>query len=206
MTNDEVLEDFKRRWNHSYVWLKMKQKTVEVLAYIQDVEYDENKIGVIHLDSSEYGSITINLGSADHDLSFKYPPAGVFQYHKVAALFRRRPQRQWKRGICKDNSHITSTLSPLIGNVVPFNTESIQSAFKHQVYGPTEAMTLLANNMAKSVALGDNFSVSLPITKEGSYLISHWDRVVAECNAVGRIEKVHCPVLDKDIQRIMYGN
>lgn len=203
MNNNEVLEDFRRRWNHTFVWLKMKSKSIESLAYIRDVEYDENKIGVIHLDSAEYGSITINLGSADHQLNFRFPQVGVFQHKTQAVLFRRIAARQWRRGICGDNSFLRNTTAPLVGNQVSFDLATLASAFEHRTIPLPQALEGLSEHRARSVALRDNVSLSLSLDSSSDYLVLYWDNVVGRCDEKGKLTKLFEPTMESLLRKTL---
>lgn len=194
MNNNDVVHDFIRRWNRSFVFLKLKQKSEESLVYIREVEYDENKVGVIHLDSKEYGALTINLGSADHSLIFKYPKPGVFQHGTQALCYRRIPARQWRRGICGDNSRISTVVGPLLGNAAGLSMATVADAFKHKTYSVEQALEALAKNRARSVALDENLSLALPISTDSTdYLVIFWDNLVGRCDANGHLTKVFEP-------------
>lgn len=203
MDNDEVLQDFRRRWEDTYVWLKMKSKATETLVHVRAVERNEDKIGTIHLESGELGALTINMGSADHSLKFKYPQSGVFQYKNHAAYFRRRPSRQWKRGLCVENSTVRSVVTMLTGNTVPYNVNTLQSAFDHKVFSKSMALELLESNRAKSVALSDNLSLSLSMTDNPDYMIFFWDHVIGRCSNKGEVTILFDKVMDEICQRVL---
>lgn len=200
MNDNEVLSDFRRRWEHTYVWLKMKHKAQETLVLVRQVEQDESKVGVLHLESADYGSITINLGSADHSLLFKYPKSGVFQHGPNAALYRRRPARQWRRGICPDNSTLTSPTRELTGTRIGIELNSLISAFKFKTYSVREALEFLNTRRARSVALAGNFSICLsPTMTSTDYLVLFWDNVVARCDSTGKITSVFEKVIEPEL-------
>lgn len=203
MENDQVLSDFRRRWEETYVWLKMKSKAQETLVYVRSVEYDENRVGVLHLESIDYGSITINFGSADHSLLFKYPKTGVFQRGGHAGFFRRRPQRQWRRGLCSDNGRIASVTAQVTGNMLSFNAETVRAAFVGKTYTKDQALAALAAGMAKSVALSDNLSLSLSFTANPDYVIFFWDMPVGRMNKEGKITQIFDDVMKEPINKVL---
>lgn len=203
MNNAEALSDFRRRWEQTFVWLKMKGKGTETLVHIRRVEDDESKVGVLHLESADYGSMTINLGSADHSLLFKYPPSGVFQYGQTAAIYRRRPARQWRRGICTDNSALIAPHRDITGTRYSFNIATIGAAFKHQTYTAAEGVQMLNNRQARSVALNNNFSLCLsPTLSSNDYLVLFWDNVVARCDTKGQLTAVFEKVMEPELKKV----
>lgn len=206
MTTEEALQDFRRRWENTYVWLKMKQHGIETLVYVRQVEQDLSKIGVLHLESANYGSITINLGSSDHSLLFRYPRSGVFQHGQYAAQYRRRPARQWRRGICTDNSTVISTTRALTGTRIGIDLASLQSAFNHKTFSKEGGLALLNEQKARSVALENNFSVSLSALKSSDYMIMYWDDLVACCDSKGQITALYEKVVEPELMEIFNGH
>lgn len=202
MNNDEVLQDFRRRWEQSYVWLKMKKTATETLAYIRRVEADQSKIGVIHLESADFGSMTINLGSADHSLLFRYPQSGVFQCGVQAAYYRRRPIRQWRRGVCSDNSHLLPTSRNVTVSGLRMELSTVKAAFDHKTYSVVEAMEFLTTKRAKSVALADNLSVMLSPTPAPEHVVLFWDQAVARCDAKGNLTHVYEKVMEVQLKGV----
>src|ERR1700743_1243500 len=104
MNNGEVINDFRRRWEGTYVWLSIDDKKSEELVKLDAIEASSTKVATLYLPSDRVGKLTINFGSEGHSLQFRYPPVGVFQYERDAYVFYRRPERQYRRGICADNS------------------------------------------------------------------------------------------------------
>ena len=191
MTNTEIIQDFRRRWEGTYAWLFMDQKQEEVLVHIDRVEDNLDKVATLSVNSLKYGGMALNFGSADHELRFKYPPVGVFQFADDAYLFRRRPQRQYRRGICPDNSVLVNVTRMVTGNRARFDAKEVQAAFEHKTYPESEALKLLAKGY-KGVALRNNFSLTQPL-EEGNpdYILWHWGHPVARVDKDGQIARVY---------------
>lgn len=206
MDNAAALDDFRRRWDQTYVWLKIKNKGIETLVLVRQVEYDANKVGVLHLESADYGLMTINLGSSDHSLLFRNPPVGVFQHGQNALLFRRRPARQWRRGICSDNSWIVPVTRTFAGGRTALDLGTVESAFKHRVLTKSDALAALNEKRAKSVALDSNLSISLSMVKSPEYVVFFWDDVVGRCDEKGRLTMVYEKVMASKLAEVFDGN
>lgn len=180
MTNEEALADFRRRYEHTYVWLRMEDKDVETLVHVDRVANDENKIGVLHLTSEKFGSLTINLGSSEHCLQFRYPPVGVFQHGADALVFFRRPARQYRRGICSDNSSLFNVTRQVTGRGTDWSAGEIQSAYDHKVMTLPEGIKALKHPAMRSVALPRNFAITKSMIKSVSdHILFHWMNPVA---------------------------
>jgi len=202
MTNDQIIADFRRRYAGTFVWLDIHAEQKEVLAKVVNIESHPVKLGVIYVDTREYGSLSLNMGSEGHAIKFRYPNTGVFQYKENACLFHRRPLRQYRRGICPDNCAIIDTTRRVGGNVRIIDFSTVASAFQHKTYSVPAALALLKRGEARSVALEDNLSISLPVQlKSSEYLVFHYTSPVAKCNDSGKItqllEKVYSPLLAK---------
>lgn len=193
MNNSEVIADFGRRWTGTYVWMQMDRPSQkEVLVRITAVEEHPKKIATINVASAEYGNMMINFGSDTSSLKFKYPPVGVFQYKEDSAVFYRQPRRQWRRGICADNSSMLFTHRYISGRTCVFDLDSVQAAFTHKTYGLDEALKMLNTGVARSVALKDEFSLCLCPTMESTdYVLLHWLEPVAWVSPLsGKIVKL----------------
>jgi len=206
MDNAQVVEDFRRRWQETYVWLKMKGKGIETLVFVRQVEHDESKVGVLHLESADYGSMTINLGSSDHSLMFRYPKSGVFQHGSNACYFHRRPARQWRRGICSDNSTLSTTMRHLGGPGHNMSINTVSAAFKHKTYPIGEALQLLDKRMARSVALENNFSIALSPTQAKEHLLLFWTDPVARVTADGKLATLYEEVMEANVNEVLHGS
>lgn len=189
MNNSEVIADFRRRWEGTFVWLEMEERKKEVLVKISRVEESASKIGVLHLDSDEFGAITLNLGSEGHNIKFKYPPVGVFQYKRDAFMFQRRPLRQYRRGICSDNSTMYNITRQIMGNYSRWSLAEVQAAFAHKTSTLSEALDRLQHD-CRSVALPGNYSLCSSFTKDPSHILFHWYNPVARLNDKGDVTVV----------------
>ena|SRR5579864_2936748 len=191
MNNQEIVADFRRRWEGTYAWLFMEQVNDETLVHIDRVEDDSDKVATLTVTSGKYGQMVLNFGSSEHELRFKYPPVGVFQFGDDVYMFRRRPARQYRRGICPDNSLLWNVTRGLVGNRARFDAKEVQAAFEHKTFSEAEALKMLAKGM-KGVALSHNFAVTLPI-EEGNpdYILWHWNYPVARMDKEGKITRVY---------------
>jgi hypothetical protein len=192
VTNQEIIADFRRRWEGTYAWLFMEQVNDETLVSIDRVEDNNDKMATLTVTSEKYGQMVLNFGSSDHELRFKYPPVGVFQFGDDAYMFRRRPARQYRRGICPDNSLLWNVTRGVAGNRSRFDTKEVQAAFDHKTYSEDEALKLLSTGKMKGVALHNNFSLTLPL-EEGNpdYILWHWNYPVARIDKEGKIARVY---------------
>lgn len=178
MNNAEIVADFRRRWEGTYAWLYMDKLREETMVNIQRVEDNNDKVATITVTSQKYGQLVLNLGSDEHELRFKYPPVGVFQSGKDAYLFRRRPARQYRRGICPDNSLLWNVTRHVVGNRARFTSQEVLDAFVAKTYTNEEALSLLSKDY-KGVALSSNYAITLSLDAEPDYVLWHWDNPVA---------------------------
>jgi hypothetical protein len=190
LTNGEIIQDFRRRWEGTFAWLYMDKLDEEILVYINRVEDSSDKVATIGVTNKKYGQLVLHLGSEEYELRFKYPPVGVFQHGDDVLLFRRRPARQYRRGICADNSVIWNVTRNVVGNRARFDASEVQSAFDHVTYGEAQALKLLESGSARGVAMRNNYSLLLSMDEGSDYVLWHWDVPVARVNAKGSITAV----------------
>lgn len=203
MTPEEIVNDFARRYQGTYVFVQDPNDNEESLFYMDRVEPSPTKTGVIHLSSGEVGRIRLNLGSA-HTLKFIPAPVGVFQHGPMAYLCLRKPARQWRRGICPDNTTIVPTTRLLARNAdAGFTYDLVSDAFRKQTLGIKAALEMLASKKYKSVALADNFSLSLALTNSPDYLLFFWDLPVAKVKSDGSLSLILENAFSAQIKKVL---
>ncbi len=186
MTPAEILQDFRRRYEQSYVFVEFPEDNPsmcgkEGLFFVERITGNTSDTGVLHLTSDEYGKIKLNLAT-DHTIKFMYPPIGVFQNGKQAYYMRRLPNRQYKRGLCSENCRISPVTSRIYeagrGDGMPF--ETVAAAFVAHSFSFAAAMDKLNYGECRSVAMHDNFSLVAAMTAANERLLMFWDCPVAK--------------------------
>ncbi len=205
MNNNEVLNDFRRRWEGTFVWLSIDDKKTEELVRLDTIEASSTKVATLHLTSDRIGKLSINYGSEGHSLQFRYPPVGVFQFNQEAYAFYRRPERQYRRGICADNSWMWNTTRNLCGNRCRWTAQEVRAAFEHETYSIPTALTLLEKG-CKGVALDGNFSLTLSMFDTPDYVLFHWSHPVARVNKKGVITHVYEAAYKTLINQLGFNN
>ena len=103
-----------------------------------------------------------------------FPERRLFNTDKVALEFIRLPNRQYRRGICKDNVRIYSPVRALWSSEGSTWSLSTLHDALYPKYPPCaeEAIKQLESNQVLSIALNDKFMISLSFTtkKDHFYL------------------------------------
>lgn len=208
METREVISDFRRRYENTYVWLSMPEQNCETLVYVDGIQDSESKMAVLTVTSQEFGQMQINFGSSEHILRFKYPPVGVFQHENQPYVFMRRPCRQYRRGLCSDNSTMMNITRNLTGNVARWSVQEVASAFRHEVFGYNQAINRLRNEKKlKGIALANEYSLVRSIVKNNpNHILFHWENPIAfvspeSGSMVACLEKSY----EKDIPDVIGG-
>lgn len=105
------------------------------------------------------------------------PPTGNFNYHGYMLRLYRRPARQWRVGICRQNHTVYNPMHHILGKYEPiykplWNTALIQAAYDREY--PTSVADAIAkfdNEKCKSFALTANLGLSRSPTKEEGLLV-----------------------------------
>lgn len=201
MTNDQIIQDFRRRYEQTYVLLNLEAKKTEVLARVAQVSNSDSKTGVIFFETQDYGLLSLNMGSEGHSMRSFWPKSGVFQLEDRAAVFWRWPRKQYQRGISANNCLIHPVTRPYIGGAFSCNFVNLGYAHRHVTFTVEQALKFLNGNSASSVALDGDLSISLSFTGSPDYMILHYTHVIARCNPKGRLthvyEKVYLPTLQR---------
>lgn len=183
MEINEIMQDFRRRWEGGFVWVEAPDSGEESLFHVDRITHDRIKVGTLELSSPEYGKILLNMGTA-HTLRFKYPPVGVFQNGVDAYLFRRLPAKQYKHAIYNGNSYTCPVTNWMVGRSIgaspnPLRFDDVLAAYRGETYSFADALKMLGSGKYRSVALKRNWSLSLnPMGKDG-YVLLYWETPIA---------------------------
>lgn len=202
----DIIHDFSRRYSGSFIHVKMPNKDGTTLCWCDQV-VQEGDGGEIHLNSEEYGHLRLNINTT-HELIFKYPRTGVFQHGREAYVFHRIPKRQWTKGLCSNNASILPVtrrcVSPRNHINLGHGTQAlplVHSAFEGQTFSVSTALEMLANKKARSVALPNDFALSLSFVEDPNYFLFYMDIPVARVNKEGKVvhryEKVYSAEIEE---------
>lgn len=147
----ESLEDFRKRYKGTYLFLKVRGKDM-LVRYESDNEED------FCFYSATYGDILVDEETARENITLVFPPMGLYNVDGQAYVFTRVPARQWKRAPCEDNVLIFPILGEINLNVLdkPITMPSMEQVFFPH-YEKSLDKALLTNT---SIALSLNFAVS----------------------------------------------
>lgn len=205
MSPAEIIQEFRKKYEHTYLHVQMPDSTEENLFFLNEVVQQRGEANsILKLSSEEFGKIQLNMGTA-HTLKFKFPDVGVFQCGADAFFFRREPRRQWRRGLCADNCDVSPVWINLVGGSLGLGGVSfgmVDSAFKAICYQYGEAIKMLAGGKYRSVALADGFAVSLSNIKECQYVLLYRTIPVARLDSKGTYISITEPAFGPQIKVI----
>jgi len=177
MNTIDCIREFQRKYAGTYFFFKKHCESHETLIYCESVESQMDaegrhvRGGVMRVNSLECGRLLFNIPS-EHTFVFKMPPVGVFQYGKVAVHVTRLPRRQWRRGLCSDNTSITPTISGIIACELSWSLDLIDELYRRKTFDSRDALSLLKDKGYLSVALRDQYSVAKGL-QDKTFFILH---------------------------------
>lgn len=158
---EESLEDFRKRYKGTYLFLTINGK-----EHLVNYESDDEEC--FYFNSPTFGSLVVNESSARNNISFYFPKVGLYNLPSGMAEVTRYPARQWKRAPCRDNVAFLGPFEHLSGARQPRFTFDFQLA--QELFFPKYPKNLLtAIDMctpSKAVALCTDFGVSIGPKKE----------------------------------------
>jgi len=203
MTQDEIVAEFRKKYEGTYIYVQEPNSIEENLFYVRSIEPSSDKVGILNLESDNIGKIRLNFGSA-HTLKFLQAPVGVFQSGPDAMFCRRKPGRQWRRGICSDNTTINTTVSQVVQNRRgEFDFNLVQDAFAGAFTSLKDAFAKLNSKKFRSVALFEGFSLSQAFVNSPDYVLFFWDLAVAKISPAGKVSLVLEPIFTKQILQLL---
>ena len=167
----ESVEDFRKRYKNTYVFLTLNGK--ETLVYYEQdhrEEHDDEGEDEFSFWSPIYGSILVDADCAMGRLSFIFPEAGLYNINEECYEFNRNPARQWKRAPCQDNTSFTSPLKNIglgIQNIILDHNSAQELFFPSYPNSIEEAI----DNLKTMVALNGKFGISNSATKDLNKLL-----------------------------------
>lgn len=176
---DMAIQEMTKKYLNTYlihVSPQGKENVVQYLGY---------ESGVHHL-SDKHGMRLKFKHETNEMLVCKFPERCMFNFKGVALEFTRRPNRQFRRGICKDNCCIINPIHNLFGLSNFVLDHAVIAAALQPEYPETceQALSLLDKKQVGSIALNNVFSISHSFThKKNVYYVFFYTKVI------GYIEK-----------------
>jgi len=162
-----AIDEMRKKYENTYLILIKEDGTESIVMYKQ------------FYDNFHYFKDELNVDiKLRHETKTRivciFPERRLFNTDKMALEFIRRPHRQYKRGICKENASIYSPVRQLWGQEnYPWTPKTLKDAL-YPTYPSSakEAIEKLASQQCVSVALNDKFMLTLSFTKgySGLYL------------------------------------
>lgn len=139
----ESLDDFRRRYRHTYLFLELDGK-----KHLVNYEADDEESFTFA--SPQFGALLVNEETAREKISFYFPRAGLYNLDQGMVDFSRNPARQWRRAPCTENTRfyqIHGGISDEFAARTRFGWDEAQSLFFPKYPKTTEeALTQLPKN------------------------------------------------------------
>lgn len=158
---DMSIQEMDKKYTNTFVILQKPSGEEQVIMY-------KGFDGDFHLFQDEQG---VNL-RVKHETNVKifckFPERCLFNTDSQALEFIRLPNRQYRRGICKENARIYSPQRQFFnGDGHPWNISTLHHAlYPEYPSNCEEAIAKLATKKMISVAINDQFMISHSITNE----------------------------------------
>jgi len=205
VNNEEIINDFRRRYEGTFIQLCAEQKGMKVLGKMQRVRADPDKFASLEIMTREFGTVQMNMGSDEYQIKFEFPQAGIFQYRDQACGFIRKAEKQYQRGLSAGNSRLLTSTAGITGGALALDLYTVQAAFDHKQYTLAEGLKMLRDGEAKSVALHDDWSVTLPMRKNGAHFVFHNFTLVGSCSDKGKPIRLYQPIYEKAFTELLNG-
>lgn len=164
---DMAIDEMKKKYENTYLILIKEDGTESVVMYKY---FSEG----FHYFKDELNADIKLRHNTQARVVCMFPERRLFNTDKMALEFIRRPHRQYKRGICKENVSIYSPIRHLWGQEnYPWTHKTLQHAL-YPVYPKSaqEAIEKLQKKEVVSIALNDKFMLTLSFARgyNGFYL------------------------------------
>lgn len=159
----EGVHDFSQRYEGTFGWID-RANASSLMVKLTSVT--PNTLTFQDKKNIEY------YARADRDVWFSFLPVkkGSYLFHDEIVVVERRPARQWKRGICEENT----TIRKLSGEFLPVSFEILQ-----EVFDPSPNYTVQKfrdDGDGGCVLLNNQFSIYKDFVYLYSVLIGRYER------------------------------
>ncbi len=163
----ESVEDFRKRYKGTYVFLNIRNENHLVL-------YEQDDGDAFSFKSPTFGDILVDQDCAMSRLSFVFPESGLYNIQGQCVEFNRNPARQWKRAPCTENT-VFSHPPVAFGVRNPQIVLDMETA--HELFFPKYPTNLdeAVKNPSPMMAVNKKFGVSLS-PKEKDTRLLFWYR------------------------------
>lgn len=143
-------DDINKYYRHTYVKFK---ETGDTLYYIRDINHR-----VIRGTDQEGTEFELYLSDEHpYEVDYVLPNKSFFQMAKSACLLQRIPAKQYRRGLCSENTRITRIGKT--GNLVSMDLSfDVLKAFVAKQTFPSLSTVLMQKSKPVSVALSSRFA------------------------------------------------
>lgn len=179
--NEQMVRDLNRRYARTVVEVIYKPTKEKFPIFVDSLHFLPE--GVI-LVGNKAGK---EMQEKYNDYVFlESPESGVFDFGGTTYVYQHRPERQWRKGICLDNSSIFSPILNIIDrfdcnevrlNYRPkvYSVKGLKNLFRDTVLRLEEGIKLLSESDNLSVALNKKYFISI-YTEANSYVLWRMDK------------------------------
>ena len=190
---DMAIDEMRKKYEHTYLVLSTPEGNETVVRYNG---YNDG----FHQFNDEFDMHIRLKHETQYKVACKFPERCLFNHNHLALEFVRKPLRQYKRGICKDNIHIYSPVRDIWSmDGRTWTHKTIKDAlFPQYPENCEEAIKLLESRSVISIALNSKFMLSLSISNNPKVFYLYYCNVL-----IGEFEdgcfKVKHPLFKQEI-------
>lgn len=188
-----AIDEMRKKYEHTYLVLCQpngRETVVHYQGYADNYHHfkDENNVPLKLRHETDYKIVC------------KFPERCLFNTTNQALEFIRKPHRQYKRGICKENIQIYSPVRYMWSkDVHPWTHATIVQALYPTYPESCEvAINQLDSREVLSVALNPKFMITLPITiNKEMYHLFYCNVLIGEF--LNGVFKIHHPLFKQEV-------
>lgn len=162
--NEQQISEMQKKYENCYLFVKPEGKGPILCLY---KGYDDG----YHKFSDIHGMLIRIHHNTNAEIICLHPEKGLFNAIGRMFYYSKLPNRQYRRGVCKDNCLIVDPVLSLWIEKSFFNGDVLQYAF-NTIYLPLkEVLQNLRSRLSVSLAFSKDFGISQSITKDRSQLL-----------------------------------
>lgn len=203
--DEQTVRDLNRKYTATVVQIRNRETGASEVVIVNDISLNDSGVAQIRFTKSD--GVRDSKKLKNYDL-LDAPDSGVFEYKGVVCYYKRRPERQWRRGICPDNSTLDSPLLQMIydtGGIVHidqqfdlFSPDALQDLFYPNPASLRDAISQLDAGTKISATVTQKNFVSVS-EMEDKYILWRMNKPLCEFVPSSRTAKCYDGIYNQEV-------
>jgi hypothetical protein len=184
--DEQTVRDLNRRYHNTIISVTEISSGKSSVETISSIEMGDSGVAYVSFGAGDYKKLA-NYRFED------VPDSCVFDVDGVPFVYQVKPERQWRKGICNDNSHIHSPFTGMFEqfygvydvnySINPYSKKAITNLFNPSIVSLQEGIRKLTEGQQLAVVTSKKNFISLS-QEDDKFILWRMDRPLCLFNPV----------------------